>query len=157
MSVHRHVFTALVKERGFRTGAELGVDKGILFAMLLKECPDLTLIGVDTFPDRDRSRRAFQTAARYRVRGKLWETDTITAAGEIADRSLDFVFIDADHRYAAVRDDIAAWSPKVRPGGWFGGHDYDRRFPGVIQAVNLAFGRKRIETLPGSIWSVSGW
>ena len=33
------------------------------------------------------------------------------------------VFIDADHRYHAVRADIRAWINKVRPGGILAGHD----------------------------------
>lgn len=51
------------------------------------------------------------------------------------DRSLDFVFIDAAHDEANVTADIAAWLPKVRPGGVIAGHDYTRRFPGVVAAV----------------------
>jgi len=52
------------------------------------------------------------------------------------DASLDAVFIDADHRYEAVRRDIANWMPKVRKGGILAGHDYIHTWPGVVQAVN---------------------
>jgi predicted O-methyltransferase YrrM len=38
-------------------------------------------------------------------------------AGKVKDGSLDFVFIDADHRYLAVIKDLAAWTPKLKPGG----------------------------------------
>lgn len=34
-------------------------------------------------------------------------------------------FIDADHTEAAVRRDIAAWAPRIEPGGYLAGHDYD--------------------------------
>ena len=53
-----------------------------------------------------------------------------------ADNSLDFVFIDANHSYEFVKDDINAWYPKVKKGGILAGHDYDRSWPGVIQAVD---------------------
>ncbi len=53
-----------------------------------------------------------------------------------ADNSLDFVFIDANHSYKFVKDDINAWYPKVKKGGILAGHDYERRWPGVIQAVD---------------------
>ena len=154
MSLHRETFTALVRGMKWTRGAELGVDKGILFGMLLRECPDLHLIGVDLFPDRLRSSRAFDYAARWADRSKLIEGDTVSAASHVADRSLDFVFIDADHSYTSVRKDIEAWRSKVKPGGWLGGHDYNHKFPGVVRAVDFAFGRSVI-TLPGSIWSVA--
>jgi predicted O-methyltransferase YrrM len=51
----------------------------------------------------------------------------------------DFVFLDADHSYEGCKADIAAWAPKIKPGGWLGGHDYENKaFPkfGVTQAVN---------------------
>lgn len=41
-----------------------------------------------------------------------------------ADDSLDFVYIDANHTYEAVRDDIKDWYPKVKSGGLVLGHDY---------------------------------
>lgn len=67
-------------------------------------------------------------------------TLSIDAAGTIQDRSLDLVFIDADHSYQGVKGDLAAWVPKVRPGGWIGGHDFGNTdpaydFSGVDRAV----------------------
>jgi predicted O-methyltransferase YrrM len=155
MSEHRAIFTALVKGSGWTRGAELGVDKGILFGMLLKTCPTLHLIGVDLFPDRLRAHRAFDYAREFSERATLLDGDSADMAAHVADGTLDFVFIDADHSYAAVRKDIAAWRSKVRPGGWFGGHDYNRKFPGVIRAVDFVFGARNVITLPGSIWSVA--
>ncbi len=37
--------------------------------------------------------------------------------------SIDFIFIDADHRYEAVRKDWHDWFPKVRAGGVIALHD----------------------------------
>jgi predicted O-methyltransferase YrrM len=37
---------------------------------------------------------------------------------------LDFVYIDGDHGYEAVINDITNYSSKVRPGGIIAGHDY---------------------------------
>lgn len=36
---------------------------------------------------------------------------------------LDFLFIDGDHRYAAVQRDIANYTPFVKKGGWIAFHD----------------------------------
>lgn len=38
--------------------------------------------------------------------------------------SIDFCFIDADHTYEAVSEDLRLWNPKMRPGGLLAGHDY---------------------------------
>lgn len=153
-SVHRTTLAELVRTQGWRSGVELGVDKGILFGQLLKTNPGLTLVGVDIFPDRERSHRAFDYAREYDARARLVESTTRQASETIADGSIDFVFIDADHSYDAVLDDIACWQPKVRAGGWLGGHDYHaRKFPGVVKAVNQVFGGRHHE-LPGTIWGV---
>jgi predicted O-methyltransferase YrrM len=149
-SVHRPTFAQFVQNHGWKSGAELGVDKGILTRLLLEAVPDLALIAVDVFPDRERSRRAFELERQY-PNLTLIEATTADASTLVPDGSLDFVFIDADHGYEAVADDINRWAPKVRSGGWVGGHDYSKKFPGVIKAADRAFGR-RVETMAGSIW-----
>lgn len=58
------------------------------------------------------------------------------------------VFLDADHSEAAVAADIAAWLPKVQPGGWLCGHDYGT-YPGVAAAVD--------ELLPGRTIVGKSW
>ena len=66
--------------------------------------------------------------------------NSVTAASLYADRSLDFVYIDANHKYEAVLADLAAWVTKIRPGGVLGGHDYSPEWPGVEKAVHEVFG-----------------
>lgn len=154
MSVHRQTFVKLVQGQGWTRGAELGVDKGILFGMLLRSCPALHLTGVDTFPDPLRSHRVPALAQEFADRARVLMMTTREALALVQDGSLDFVFIDADHSAAAVAGDITYWRPKVRPGGWLGGHDYHaRKFPGVVTAVNERFA-KRHHTMPGTIWGV---
>ena len=62
------------------------------------------------------------------------------AAQLFEDNSLDFVYIDADHKYEAVKADIATWFPKLKSGGIMCGHDYIERSHieefGVIPAVH---------------------
>ncbi len=41
-----------------------------------------------------------------------------------SDESLDFVYIDANHTYEAVKDDLKDWYRKVKSGGLVMGHDY---------------------------------
>jgi hypothetical protein len=53
----------------------------------------------------------------------ILDGDSVEMAEQIPDKSLDICFIDADHRYEAVKKDIAAYLPKVKPEGILCGHD----------------------------------
>jgi hypothetical protein len=58
------------------------------------------------------------------------------------DESLDFLFIDADHSYEGVMEDIKFWHPKVKRGCTIAGHDYD--WTGVKAAVTDFFVAKPV-------------
>jgi predicted O-methyltransferase YrrM len=49
------------------------------------------------------------------------------------DRSIDFLFLDTEHSYEHVKEEILAWYPKIKTGGIIAGHDFD--FKGVHRAV----------------------
>ena len=58
----------------------------------------------------------------------------------IEDEELDFVYIDADHRYKGIKNDIKVYYPKVKMGGLVAGHDYFvHKNIGVMEAVDEAF------------------
>ena len=46
------------------------------------------------------------------------------AVKDFKDNSIDFVYIDGNHTYDYVTQDITEWSKKVRKGGIVSGHDY---------------------------------
>jgi hypothetical protein len=81
----------------------------------------------------------------------LYNADSALSAESYDDQSVDFCFIDADHHEAACKSDIAAWLPKIRPGGIIAGHDID--FPDVRAAVESFFPRERIRVV-GRCWLV---
>jgi hypothetical protein len=71
-----------------------------------------------------------------------------------ADRSLDFVFQDASHTYENLKRDLEDWFPKVKVGGYFGGHDYhEKSWPGVVKAVNEFFGEGKFQ-IRGNSWLI---
>lgn len=61
-------------------------------------------------------------------------------------QSFDMVFIDADHTYEAVKQDIMLYANLIKPGGLVTGHDLN--WDGVRQAVDeLLPGYKNLEYL----------
>lgn len=77
--------------------------------------------------------------------------DSLTASRLFGDASVEWVHLNACHDYVSVKADIQAWLPKVKPGGWLSGDDYDEvKWPDVVRAVG--------ESLPGAqAWSVQQW
>ena len=51
----------------------------------------------------------------------------------------DFIFIDGDHRYPAVKADILKAKLHIKPGGLIAGHDYEPSWTGVVRAVEEEF------------------
>lgn len=139
-----------------RNGVEVGVAFGSMSIWLTRLIRGLTMIGVDAFAAYDPAdgMSEYMTQEgdevhefvdwRFRTenhgRLHLWRKTSREAAGLVPDASQDFVFIDADHRYEAVLEDIALWRPKVKPGGLLCGHDYCAGWPGVMRAVQESFG-----------------
>ena len=60
---------------------------------------------------------------------------TPQAAELFEDNFFDWVYIDANHSYDAVKQDLRAWYKKVKIGGLLSGHDYIKH-AGVVPAVN---------------------
>lgn len=144
------------------TVVEVGVWRGALATRLLQAKPHLHLVLVDpwlagsnnpnwsasgallarsTQPEMDAIYASVVEMVRpYGDRVRILRKTSLKAAEEIPDGSCDAVFLDAVHSIESVASDICAWLPKVRPGGWIGGHDYNHpRFPGVTAAVTSAF------------------
>lgn len=55
---------------------------------------------------------------------KIMRMRSTDGAKEFLDNALDWVYIDGNHRYENVCEDLRAWWPKVKSGGLFSGHDY---------------------------------
>lgn len=131
------------------TLVEVGVWHGRSVVYLAEQVKasgkDVHIFGVDTFLGEG-------CPKVIGTEGKLWRTfvanirregvtqivtpmclPSVQAASYFEAQSLHAVFIDGNHTYESVRDDILAWRPKVKRGGWLAGHDWDH--PPVAQAV----------------------
>jgi uncharacterized Rossmann fold enzyme len=152
-------------------GAEIGVFAGELSSRLLQK-PDLTLYMVDSWKQGDggddfhanltqQQQDYYLGATRVATafageRARILVKDSVEAAQEVPDGSLDFVFIDANHTYEACKADILAWLPKVKSSGFIAGHDYENpNYPswGVKRAVDEIFGTPELGA--NMTWKVS--
>jgi hypothetical protein len=139
----------------------IGVEVGVAFAgnaeNLLSKLPQLDkLYLVDPYQYRrgyddpmnvpqpvfDRMYRyVLDKLDRYQGRACLIR-DTSANVAAAWTQPVDFVFIDAEHTYEGVLQDINAWMPHVRSGGLITGHDYKHvNFPGLTKAVHKVFDR----------------
>lgn len=146
---NRRALLTYFKEQGYKVGAEVGTCYGEFAEKMYHDIPGLTLFLVDNWDNVETAHREkkHQRSVEWFCRNRLanWrpiilKMSSIEGAKYIQDGSLDFVYIDADHSYEAVKEDIRAWEPKVRKGGIVSGDDY-YVFPnsgndGVVRAVD---------------------
>ena len=85
--------------------------------------------------------------ARSPVRLQALMASSAESAPLMADGAFDLVFIDADHSYVSVRNDVAAWRSKVRPGGILCGHDCEGRV--IHESRRLLDENQHADTIPG--------
>lgn len=158
--VDRQELYKLFASLGYTRGCEVGVEKGKNAQDMFECIPNLKLYAVDPYKQHprygdkataylrhwdDRYLRGVKRQAQKRLQGKnavIIEKFSEDAACDIADNSLDFVYIDGDHSYDFVMQDIILWGRKVCKGGIISGHDYlydsnkEGRKAKVTQAVN---------------------
>ena len=127
---------------------EVGVAKGrgLACMAMLAEYRGGRAIGVDTFAGTSGESIDYPADMEALCRAHLEQcgvnpllivarsTETVKACQAQA----DYIFLDAAHDYDSICEDIAAWWPAVRPGGFLAGHDYTHA-EGVRRAVDEAF------------------
>lgn len=143
-----HVISDLVEENGWKEGVEVGVKEGENLFFIMDHCKNLKMTGIDAWEQQLSEEngenyanwnmsalyeKVLNGAEKYGDRLKIIKSFSVDAANLFEDKSLDFVFIDAQHTYDSLSKDILAWGPKVKDSGKLLGHDI--HFPGVLKAV----------------------
>jgi hypothetical protein len=157
---------AMINKNNYSVGAEIGCAKGSTTRVLLARNPDLKLYAVDLWsviPEGNAKddtydtwkfeplKQTFNSVTKpYRNRMTILKGISWEMAGKVADKSLDFIFIDAGHDAESVKKDIIAWTPKVKDGGLISGHDFN--LEGVAQALKELIPTYRIGTEYDHVW-----
>lgn len=135
----RHNLYEKFAVNGYTVGAEIGVFRGRNALDICRTVPNVKLYGIDHWPRKSSYKTMQKVLRRYINRGSfvIVPLDSLEAVRNFKDGSLDFVYIDANHHFNAVIQDLIHWSRKVRIGGIISGHDYYRRYKyDVMNAVN---------------------
>jgi hypothetical protein len=135
--IHRNEFGEFLTSKNLiNKGVEVGSFKGE-FARTILEKWQGTLYMVDAWYEledyndmsniglnQDAYVEAMRSINEFRNRAYMLRCLSKQAVDLFPDESLDFVYIDANHEYSYVVEDIKLWYPKVKKGGIVAGHDY---------------------------------
>lgn len=89
--------------------------------------PSAYIEAKDNVPDDVHKTYCAETVARLAHFGRhaqILRPTSVEAARTFTEGTLDFVFIDAQHYYAAVKQDLQTWYPKIKKGSLLCGHDW---------------------------------
>lgn len=140
MTANSHTFFAkmLTKKRLLGRAAEIGVSNGGFSKEFLHEWRGKEMFLIDRWEfdpgshdyaaigNEAMSKRYMKVLYKFQNdrRAIVMRMESGEAGKVIDDTSLDFVFIDADHKYEPVKRDLRIWVPKVKSGGIVAGHDW---------------------------------
>ena len=120
--------------------AEIGVEEGEFSAQILEIAQPKKLYLIDCWEEQDFSKnpgnwRKYQPeydSWYEKVKRRFKNDDRVViikdfspeVCDQFEDNYLDWVYIDANHSYHAIKKDIPAWFAKIKNGGFLCGHDY---------------------------------
>jgi len=158
------------KEQGYKVGAEIGVWQGEFTEILLQSGskvyaidPWVTYDDCDYYGQKSGGSLEFAyEAARERLDPysdcTIIRKFSMDALEDFKDGSLDWVYLDGNHSFAYVANDIYHWTKKVREGGVISGHDYihivSRKDPLMCTVKNVVDAYTRAARIPK--WYVLG-
>ena len=164
----------VVKEHDFKVFVEVGCWKGHSISHLVKRLQErgspFTVFAVDLWDKLPKDNELWakfpdQIPILYSIYNYVlsktgtrkdvfdYRMDSLNAARDFLNDSVDFCFIDASHDKEAVLADLKAWFPKVRKGGIIAGHDASSY--GVSTAIReFNFDNQVFEHKEKDVWAV---
>jgi len=164
-------FIAEIEKNPFQAIAEIGVFKGVFSKFLRTLFPQAHLHLIDPwkiYPEYlmkeagPITRKQREMTEAYKTVKELFARDPLTSVHRMTSlegaktvpNNLDLVYIDGNHDYRFVKEDIQTWMPKLRSGGYLCGDDYALgKFPGVVKAVEEHRNSNTI-IFPSGIWVI---
>ena len=131
-TLRKEALEKFILQHNLKRGAEIGVWQGETSSHILKNT-DCFLYLVDLWSssakykkwNQEKNKRITLKRIKKSQNSKILQGVRWDVAQQIQDQELDFVFIDGDHSTEGVRNDIQAYTPKIKQGGYIMGHDWD--------------------------------
>lgn len=159
----------ILKNRPHSNGCEIGVHTGTTAVSLLQNLPDIKQYNaIDPWESyikydgtiykkpghkklknwSDAMKHFFKITEPFKDKVITYRLQSIEAVENFFDETLDWIFIDANHEYEYIRENLEIWTPKVRKGGIVSGHDYgNKKFPGIKKAVDEFVEEKKLNII----------
>lgn len=171
---HEEVLYNLLKDIKHNVGAEVGVHTGDTTLYLLQRLRNIEkYYAIDpwkiyTMYDGKKYRkpgnkkyktwteaikRFNKVTLPYKDKVIAYQLTSVEAAKLIPDNSLDWVFIDANHEYEYIKENLEIWFKKVKDKGLVSGHDYGNKWKGIKRAVNEFVPKDKLKISPNCVWS----
>ena len=143
---------------GMQSVVEIGSFMGRSTHALCTACPG-KVYAVDTFNNgwimpnspADTFQDFYKNVGHFKNLAIIKGTSEAASKVEVIPPFVDMVFIDGDHSYDSVMQDLRLWEPRCLK--VICGHDYAASTePGVTKAVDEYFGKDRVLRGSGSLW-----
>ena len=133
-------------------GIEIGVHSGIFAEHMLKGWSKMTAYHAidpwsDPHSDENKAYKEFKNLNFDQIHGRMnqaifrtrpwgervmmWRNLSGNAASHFVDSSMAFIYVDGNHDYLPVVEDLRNYWPKLSPGGILAGHDYGWEEKGI--------------------------
>lgn len=142
-------FPELINKYGYTDGVEVGVYKGYFSKILLEKSKIRTLYCVDLWEDDSVFKTAILTLEKW-IKSRncvLMKKNSVDAASDFLDKSLNYVYLDGDHSLEGIYNDLRIWIKKIKIGGMLSGHDYKDKFKSSTLDYNKNFLPNRVKTI----------
>jgi hypothetical protein len=151
------VLINILEKRKHTVGCEIGIHTGDTTLNLLEKLPSIKIYhAIDPWQSYvkydgsiyrkpghkklskwdDAYNFFMKRTKKYRKKLKIHKMKSVEAVKKIDDESLDWVFIDANHEYEYIKENLEIWIPKVKKSGIISGHDYGGKWTGIKKAVD---------------------
>ena len=128
---------------------EIGCHRGVSTEFWLLHCEFVA--AVDPWPEPEVRRAFLNRCGHYPhlLRLEGYSPEILRNRTSYPFQELDMIYVDGDHSFDAVKADIKATLPLLRPYGTMAGHDY--YLPDVTNALRYLFG------YPDRVYSDGSW